>query len=121
MFRAIPCNRRLTVAAGAVLLLLFQTPAAVQLHAQSEVRALWVVRTTLTSPAAIATMVDAAKSGGFNALIVQVRGRGDAYFQNGIEPRPSALASQPSFDPLAVTIARAHSAGLQVHAWINVN
>ena len=91
------------------------------LHAQDEVRALWVVRTTLTSPAAIATMVDAAKSGGFNTLIVQVRGRGDAYFQRGIEPRPVALASQPAFDPLAVTIARAHDAGLQVHAWINVN
>jgi len=91
------------------------------LHAQDEVRALWVVRTTLTSPAAIARMVDAAKSGGFNTLIVQVRGRGDAYFQRGIEPRPAALASQPAFDPLAVTIARAHEAGLQVHAWINVN
>jgi uncharacterized lipoprotein YddW (UPF0748 family) len=91
------------------------------LHAQDEVRALWVVRTTLTSPASIATMVDAAKSGGFNTLIVQVRGRGDAYFQRGIEPRPAALASQPAFDPLAVTIARAHDAGLQVHAWINVN
>jgi len=92
-----------------------------RVHAEDEVRALWVVRTTLASPAAIATMVDAAKAGGFNALIVQVRGRGDAYFQNGIEPRPSALASQASFDPLAVTIARAHAAGLQVHAWINVN
>jgi len=91
------------------------------LHAQDEVRALWVVRTTLTSPASIETMVDAAKSGGFNTLIVQVRGRGDAYFQRGIEPRPAALASQPAFDPLAVTIARAHDAGLQVHAWINVN
>jgi uncharacterized lipoprotein YddW (UPF0748 family) len=77
------------------------------LHAQDEVRALWVVRTTLTSPSAMATMVDAAKGGGFNTLIVQVRGRGDAYFQGGIEPRSSALASQPAFDPLAVTIARA--------------
>ncbi len=66
-----------------------------RLHAEDEVRALWVVRTTLTSPAAIATMVDVAKSGGFNTLIVQIRGRGDAYFQDGMEPRPSALASQP--------------------------
>ena len=33
------------------------------LHAQDEVRALWVVRTTLTCPSAIATMVDAAKAG----------------------------------------------------------
>src|SRR5260221_14267125 len=101
---------------AAMLTLYFPT-----LHAQDEVRALWVVRTTLTSPSAIATMVDAAKGGGFNALIVQVRGRGDAYFQGGVEPRPAALASQPTFDPLAVTIARAHDAGLQVHAWINVN
>ena len=91
------------------------------LHAQDEVRALWVIRTTLTSPSAIATMVSAAKAGGFNTLLVQVRGRGDAYFQNGLEPRPPALAAQPAFDPLATTIARAHDAGLQVHAWINVN
>src|SRR5580765_4124656 len=92
-----------------------------QVHAQDEVRALWVVRTTLTSPSAIATMVTAAKNGGFNTLLVQVRGRGDAYFQQGVEPRPAALAAQPAFDPLETTIARAHEAGLQVHAWINVN
>jgi uncharacterized lipoprotein YddW (UPF0748 family) len=92
-----------------------------QVRAQDEVRALWVVRTTLTSPSAIATMVAAAKNGGFNTLLVQVRGRGDAYFQRGIEPRPASLAAQPSFDPLATTIAKAHEAGLQVHAWINVN
>jgi uncharacterized lipoprotein YddW (UPF0748 family) len=98
-------------------LLLLSAP----IHSQDEVRALWVVRTTLTSPAAIATMVDAAKNGGFNTLLVQVRGRGDAYFQLGIEPRPPSLGAQPAFDPLATTIARAHAAGLQVHAWINVN
>src|SRR5216117_719634 len=87
-----------------------------QVHAQDEIRALWVVRTTLTSPSAIATMVTAAKNGGFNTLLVQVRGRGDAYFQLGIEPRPAALSAQPAFDPLATTIAQAHAAGLQVHA-----
>ena len=92
-----------------------------QLGAGAEVRALWVVRTTLTSPAAIATMVSSARAGGFNTLLVQVRGRGDAYFQKGLEPKPPSLDAQPGFDPLAATIARAHDAGLQVHAWINVN
>jgi uncharacterized lipoprotein YddW (UPF0748 family) len=87
----------------------------------TEVRALWVVRTTLTSPSAIATLAASAKAGGFNTLLVQVRGRGDAYFQGGSEPRPAALVSQPSFDPLAEAIARGHEAGLQVHAWLNVN
>jgi uncharacterized lipoprotein YddW (UPF0748 family) len=86
-----------------------------------EVRALWVVRTTLTSPEAVRTLVAAARAGGFNTLLVQVRGRGDAYYQGGLEPRPAALAAQPGFDPLAETIAHAHDAGLTVHAWINVN
>ena len=66
-------------------------------------------------------MVNAAKASGFNTLLVQIRGRGDAYYQHGLEPRPSALAADPAFDPLATTIARAHAAGLQVHAWVNVN
>jgi uncharacterized lipoprotein YddW (UPF0748 family) len=96
--------------------------ADVRVGAQAdEVRALWVVRTTLTSPAAIDAMVRAARAGGFNTLLVQVRGRADAYYAGGLEPRASVLMGQPSFDPLAVTIARAHDAGLRVHAWINLN
>lgn len=86
-----------------------------------EIRALWVTRSTLTSPEAIDRMVAAARSGGFNALLVQVRGRGDAYYQSTLEPRASDLASRPGFDPLAETLARAHEAGIQVHAWIAVN
>jgi uncharacterized lipoprotein YddW (UPF0748 family) len=89
--------------------------------ARDEVRALWVVRTSLTSPSAIDEMVTAARAGGFNTLLVQVRGRGDAYYLGGGEPRPSALIPQPDFDPLARTLSAAHSAGLTVHAWINVN
>lgn len=90
-------------------------------RAADEVRALWVVRTTLTSPTAIATMVSSARAAGFNTLVVQVRGRGDAYYESDLEPRPSTLTAQAAFDPLATTIARAHEAGLRVHAWLNVN
>ena len=108
---------RRALAAIAASLILIISPV----RAQDEVRALWVVRTTLTSPSAISTMVAAAQHGGFNTLLVQVRGRGDAYYQRGIEPRPASLAAQPDFDPLATVIAKAHEAGLQVHAWINVN
>jgi uncharacterized lipoprotein YddW (UPF0748 family) len=105
------------VAAALIVVCAFLAPAV----AQDEVRAVWVVRTSLTSPAAIASMVDAARASGFNTLIVQVRGRGDAYFSGGVEPRAAAVAAQPAFDPLALTIARAHEVGLQVHAWLNVN
>ncbi len=86
-----------------------------------DVRALWIVRTALTSPAAVETMVNAAHAGGFNTLLVQVRGRGDSYYAGGLEPRPVSLAATPGFDPLAETIARAHEAGMRVHAWVNVN
>jgi uncharacterized lipoprotein YddW (UPF0748 family) len=86
-----------------------------------EVRALWVVRTTLSSPDAVARLVETAREGRFNTLLVQVRGRGDAYYAAGREPRAAVLAGQPAFDPLAEAIARGREAGLRVHAWINVN
>ena len=88
----------------------------------NEVRALWVVRTTLTSPEKIQQLVNTAAGNGFNTLIVQVRGRGDAYYKSRVEPRAIELKDQPlSFDPLALTIAEAHRRGLKVHAWINTN
>jgi uncharacterized lipoprotein YddW (UPF0748 family) len=87
-----------------------------------EVRALWVVRTTLASPEKIRSMVAAASAAGFNTLIVQVRGRGDAYYLRGREPRAAALKGQPpDFDPLAFTLAEAKRASLSVHGWINTS
>src|SRR5579862_5927191 len=112
---------RPTLIVTAALLLLFPFSTVTSLRAASEVRALWVVRTTLTSTSAIESMVKQAQAGGFNTLLVQIRGRGDAYYKNAHEPRPPSLDADPNFDPLATTIALAHAAGLQVHAWVNVN
>lgn len=87
-----------------------------------ELRALWVLRTSLGSPESITALVRSAKDYGFNTLFVQVRGRGDAYYTSGIEPRASELARQPrAFDPLATVLAEAHASNLRVHAWINLN
>ncbi len=86
----------------------------------NEVRALWVVRDTMTSPEAVQEMVKRANAAGFNTLIVQVRGRGDAYYKARWEPRATLLEDEDEdFDPLALTIKEAHAAGLKVHAWIN--
>ncbi len=90
--------------------------------ASGEVRALWVVRTTLTSREKIRTMVESAKENGFNTLIVQVRGRGDAYYRSSREPRAVELKEQSrEFDPLAVTLVEAKQRGLKVHAWLNTS
>lgn len=99
-----------------------QSSSALDSSNAGEVRALWVVRTTLTSPEKIRTMVQSAKDNGFNTLIVQVRGRGDAYYRSRREPRPMELKDQPvEFDPLALTLSEAKQHGLKVHAWINTN
>jgi uncharacterized lipoprotein YddW (UPF0748 family) len=87
----------------------------------SPTRALWVTRTTLNSREAIQRMVQSADAGGFNTLMVQVRSRGDAYYNSTLEPRAAEIAARPGFDPLATTLELAHAAGLRVHAWVNVN
>jgi len=90
--------------------------------APTETRALWVLRTSLSSPESIATLVRTAREHGFNTLLVQVRGRGDAYYNGGVEPRAAELLRQPlTFDPLQAVLTAAHDAGLRVHAWVNVN
>ena len=84
-----------------------------------EVRAAWVVRYTLDHPDSVRRMVRRADEAGFNTLIVQVRGRGDAYYRSRWEPAPPEAPAIPKYDPLALAIREAHRRGLRVHAWIN--
>jgi uncharacterized lipoprotein YddW (UPF0748 family) len=96
-----------------------QTPTPTP--APPETRALWVVRHTMVSPESVRELVRRAKANGFTDLVVQVRGRGDAYYDSQIEPRAEDLARQPKdFDPLALAIDEAHLVGIKVHAWINI-
>jgi len=86
-----------------------------------ELRGLWVVRTALVSPAQVDLVVEEARAGGFNALFVQVRGRGDAFYESRLAPRsPIIPAQQAGFDPFARLLERARASGLEVHAWVNV-
>jgi uncharacterized lipoprotein YddW (UPF0748 family) len=97
------------------------TPSLTPQPETRETRALWVVRTTMETPESVRELVQRAKENGFTDLIVQVRGRGDAYYDSSIEPRAEALTRQPAgFDPLAMTIDEAHRNGIKVHAWINI-
>jgi uncharacterized lipoprotein YddW (UPF0748 family) len=89
--------------------------------APSEMRGLWVVRTALVSPQAVDQVVDQAAEAGFNALFVQVRGRGDAFYASRLAARSPLLERQPrDFDPFARLLARARSRRIEVHAWVNV-
>ena len=81
-------------------------------------RWLWVTRGSLRSPAAVDEMVARAQAAHVRGLLVQVVGRGDAYFRSDLLPRAEALPRN-DFDPLARVLADAHAAGLEVHAWMN--
>ena len=71
----------------------------------------------------IADAIDAAADANFNAILFQVRGNGDAYYQPGLEPwgqhLTGELGKDPGWDPLAFAIQRAHKRGLELHAWLN--
>ncbi len=85
-----------------------------------EVRAVWVVRYTLTSEQAVRSMVRTASEAGINTLIVQVRGRGDAFYDSGLEP-PGESIREPDLDPLRLVVEEAHARGMAVHAWVNTH
>jgi len=79
---------------------------------------LWVTRSTLLDSVAIERLVTRASAAGVRGLLVQVVGRGDAYYRSDLLPRSEAL-DRSGFDPLALVLERAHAAGLEVHAWMN--
>jgi uncharacterized lipoprotein YddW (UPF0748 family) len=77
-----------------------------------KVRGLWVVRFSLAMSTYVQAVVDQASRAGFNTMMGQVRGRGDAFHTSSLEPRGGVLAAQPAaFDPLQEIIAAAHTRG----------
>ena len=105
-----------------------------------EARAVWLSRFDWTclmpncpggqlpGPSTIRQMVANIDSGGFNMILFQVRGTGDAFYTPGLEPWSARLTGSvtatlgldPGWDPLAVMISEAHARGIQVHAYLNV-
>jgi uncharacterized lipoprotein YddW (UPF0748 family) len=90
----------------------------------AEARALWVPRWSYKSAADVRAIVKKAAGANFNILLFQVRGNGDAYYASVYEPwadrLTGTLGRYPGWDPLALAVEEAHSAGLQLHAYVNV-
>ena len=88
--------------------------------ATSEFRALWVdaFGEGIFNDAEVTKLVNAAKAANINALVVQVGRRGDCFCNRASMPRTQAGIAPRPYDPLDAIIAKAHAAGIQVHAWI---
>ena len=76
------------------------------------------MRDRITSAAHIDDLLAASVGWNIRDLVVQVRGRGDAYYAGGLEPRAEAIADT-GFDPLAHLVRAAAVVGVRIHAWAN--
>jgi uncharacterized lipoprotein YddW (UPF0748 family) len=72
-------------------------------------------------PAQAARLVAEAQEINANALIVQTARRYDCFCNRARYPRTDAAIDPLPYDPLDEIITQAHAAGLEVHAWVNVN
>jgi uncharacterized lipoprotein YddW (UPF0748 family) len=87
-----------------------------------ELRAVWVdaFHDGFKTPQQVDDLVAWARRANLNALFVEVRRRGDAYYFNSFEPRAEDPDLAPGFDALRYLIDKAHQGPqrLQVHAWL---
>jgi len=87
-----------------------------------ELRAVWVdaFHDGFKTAEQVDDLVAWARSANLNALFVEVRRRGDAYYSRSFEPRAEDPDLTPGFDPLQYLIDKAHQGPhrLQVHAWL---
>lgn len=79
-------------------------------------RYFWMSADGLSSEARIDSLVALAAASGANGVIVQVMGRGEAWYVSDVIPEACVL---DMYDPLARVILRARPLGLEVHAWVN--
>lgn len=70
-------------------------------------------------------LLDMHQRNGMNAVIVQVRPAGDAFYPSQYEPWSEFLTGKqglpptPYYDPLAFMIGETHKRGMEFHAWLN--
>ncbi|MDQ8738050.1 family 10 glycosylhydrolase [Paenibacillus sp. LHD-38] len=69
------------------------------------------------------SLLDDLQSMGMNAVFVQVRPAGDAFYPSDLVPWSKYLSGvqglAPSYDPLAFMIEEAHKRNMEFHAWFN--
>jgi uncharacterized lipoprotein YddW (UPF0748 family) len=115
--------RLVRLAAALVAVLACGAPARAQDgEARGEYRAFWIdtFNTRFASPDDVGVILARARLARANVLVVQVRRRGDAWYLDTREPLAEGVTFPADFDPLRELLARAHAAGIQVHAAVTI-
>jgi uncharacterized lipoprotein YddW (UPF0748 family) len=95
-------------------------------HAQtSEFRGLWADawNNGFFDAAQTTRLIADARAYNFNAIVVQMRRRGDAFYTPLAGNDPKTTAISPSYDALADIIAKAHTGlpRIEVHCWVTTH
>lgn len=79
-------------------------------------RYFWISAEGLETRDAVEELMAVAASAGANGVIVQVAGRGEAWYRSDELPEARVTAE---FDPLGLVVSLASGYGMEVHAWVN--
>ncbi|HWQ93213.1 MAG TPA: family 10 glycosylhydrolase, partial [Clostridia bacterium] len=102
--------------------LLVQLPVLVPAQTP-EFRGMWVNgwNTGLQNASQVSTLVNQVRAANCNAMVAQVRRRGDAFYNSHFEPHVTGT-SPANFDALSDLINKAHNTSVgpyvEVHAWL---
>lgn len=85
---------------------------------KARIKAIWVVRDILKSKIEIDRMLAFCDQNGITDVFLQVRGRGDAYYNSDFVVKAEGL--DPAFDPLQYVIEKNKFKKIKIHLWLNV-
>lgn len=67
--------------------------------------------------------LEQAQALGMNTVVVQVRPKGDAFYESDLNPWSAVLTGvqgvDPGYDPMGFMIQETHERGMEFHAWMN--
>lgn len=119
MFAMRELNHLLRAALAVMALVMGMAEARSQ---EPEFRAFWAdaFHDGFKNPAQVTRLVEDIRAANCNAIVVQVRRRGEVFYNSTIEPMASEIS--PGYDPLADLIEKAHNTNngprLEIHAWM---
>ena len=108
---------------GLTAAMITATPAAANDEPVQQWRSIWVdaFHEGIYTPEEVSQLVADATAINANALIIQTARRYDCFCNRALYPRTDAAIDPAPYDPLDEVIEQAHAAGIEVHAWVNVN
>ncbi len=120
-----------------LVLLSYQQATDIQAQVKPELRAVWVATVvnidwpspgnydTDSQKAEFIKLLDMHQANGMNAMVVQVRPAGDAFYPSQYEPWSQWLTGaqgrppSPYYDPLEFMVSETHKRNMEFHAWMN--